>query len=1060
MVSYLHVAMGPGDIIADRYRIVSKLGEGGMGSVWLAEHQALGAAVAVKLIDPDIADDPSSLARFVREARSAAQLRSPYVVQIHDYGVDNGTPYIVMERLEGETLADRLDRTGTLTPLETTIVITQVARAVERAHAAGIVHRDLKPDNIFILQEQELFVKVLDFGVAKVQVAEEADPSLTSTGALLGTPYFMSPEQVNGSKDLDHRTDLWSLGVIAFNCLTGMVPFQGHGLGRLMVEICRDPLPVPSEIATLPDGFDEWFARALERDPNARFQTARELSEALNEVLAPGHQLDAHETIRTRFSADGGANDLNAPTLPGKQSLAALGNLPEPSTHLFGRAEAIAEVESLLSPKRLVTLLGVGGLGKTRLAIETAKRVAPYFPDGTWFVDLAAVGDANAVAAAAAGVFGVKQQSDKSITESLVDALGARRLLLILDNCEHVTAAAAELAAAVLAGCPEVKVIATSRELLAIADEQVWAIPPLAFAGASAPAVQLFVERASAIAPNFELGTEGEVVSQICQELDGIPLAIELAAARVRSLTPAQILARISERFRLLTGGSRATAQGRHQTLRNTVQWSFDLLTATEQTVLRRVSVFAGGFSLEGAEEVCSDDEIDALDVCDALDSLVSKSLLQVTRKGALVRFEMLRTIRSFGEERLKETGESEAVRRRHAVFFAKQSAMYFELWRSPRERDAYEWLDSEINNLREAFRWALDNDDLDSAAQIASDVGDMGRFRLREEAANWAEEVVERARAAKHRRLVVLLTWSASSAWAFSRFEDAQRFGEEALALLDDPAYDPFVWAYGDLAFVAIFGGDIPKAIELLRLGSEHPTDRHDRFMLAFHLFIMATAGYADDAAKIANDVVQKVESAGVPMSISIAYGAKGAALESTDAAGALAAYERGVQIARQAGARFMETLIAPRIAALHARSGEPLEALRGFERMLSSFGEATDVASVSAWRASLVVLLAKLGHHEGAATLHGTFADSIDASGVVAEHAAAVQQLTKEMGESAFADAAALGAAMSLREATNFAIRQVRIGLGQLQRTGDQHDTASQIRARTDARGVNTGS
>ncbi len=761
--------------------------------------------------------------------------------------------------------------------------------------------------------------------------------------------------------------------------------------------------------------------------------------------------VDAHESLRFLdmgehrvknvprpvhvFLLDDGGN-LAAHGLTSPESgTGGLGNLPVQSTSLVGRDEAVAEVVSLLGTNRLVTLLGMGGLGKTRLSIESASRVAHRFPDGCWFVDLAAVTDAGAVGLAAAGVFGVTQQAGKTIEQSLVESLGTRRLLVVLDNCEHVTSAAAGLAHAILASCPQARIIATSREVLSISGERTWPVPPLGVDGDTSPAVLLFVERARAGVPGYEAGADAAVIARICRELDGIPLAIELAAARVRSLNPAQILERLSERFRLLTGGSRAPERERHQTLRNAVQWSFDLLSESERAVMTRLAAFAGGFALDAAEHVCAGIGVEAGDVYERLDSLLSKSLLYVERPRGIVRFGMLETIRTFGVERLADLGELDGVRRRHAEFYARQSGEYFTVWRSPRERDAYQWLDLEINNLRVAFRWALEHDDVDIAARIASDVGDMGRFRLREEAANWAEEIVDKARVARHPRLAVLLTWCASSAWAFSRFGDAKRFGEEALALRDDPAFDPFIWAYGDLAFVSIFSGDIPGALRLLRTGAEHPTDRLDRFMMAFHLFIMATAGYAEDAAEIADDVVRKVDAAGVPMSIAVAYAARGAAIEATDPAGALAAYEHGIGVARDAGTRFMETLIAPRIAALHARSGEPRTALAGFERMLVSFGEATDIASVSAWRASLVVLLAKLGHFEAAATLHGTFAHAIDASGVVKEHPDAVARIREALGETAYAAAAERGAAMTLREASNYAIEQVRLGLTNLE-------------------------
>ena len=274
--------------------------------------------------------------------------------------------------------------------------------------------------------------------------------------------------------------------------------------------------------------------------------------------------------------------------------LALKGNLPSQANTLIGRAETLEQLSGLIDEWRLITLFGMGGMGKTRLAIAAALRSAPKFPDGTWFVDLAAVSDEGAVALAVAGVFSVTQQSGKTIEQSLVEALGGRRLLLIMDNCEHVTAAAATLTHTILASCPRLKILATSREELSIGGERLWPVPPLEVTGASAPAVELFVERARAVVPGFEPGAHGEVVREICRELDGIPLAIELAAARVRSLSPQQILRRLGERFRLLTGGSRAVRE-RHQTLRQAVQWSIYLLSEQERAVLLRASVFVGG---------------------------------------------------------------------------------------------------------------------------------------------------------------------------------------------------------------------------------------------------------------------------------------------------------------------------------------------------------------------------------------------------------------------------------------------------------------------------------
>jgi serine/threonine-protein kinase len=279
----------PGRVLAGRYRLEEHLGEGGMGAIWRAEHLVLAAPVAVKIIDRDVTEDEQAVARFMREAQAAATLRSPHVVQILDYGVDNGTPFIAMELLEGENLAQRIKRAGRLGAEETARIVTHIARAVGRAHEAGIIHRDLKPENVFLVHnEDEEIAKVLDFGVAKVEsttLGMGSEGARTRTGSLLGTPYYMSPEQAQGNKDVDHRSDLWSLAVIAFECLTGRRPFYSDGLGDLVIQICVRDIPVPSELAPVPLGFDKWFARAVEREPERRFQSARELTDALREAL-------------------------------------------------------------------------------------------------------------------------------------------------------------------------------------------------------------------------------------------------------------------------------------------------------------------------------------------------------------------------------------------------------------------------------------------------------------------------------------------------------------------------------------------------------------------------------------------------------------------------------------------------------------------------------------------------------------------------------------------------------------------------------------------------------
>jgi serine/threonine protein kinase len=345
-----------GRVIAGRYRIVSQLGSGGMGSVWRAEHLALGSPVALKLIDESIASVPEALERFEREAQASANLRSPHVVQVLDYGVDEGTPFLAMELLDGESLDDRLGRVGRLGPEETMRVVLHVARAIGKAHEAGVVHRDLKPGNIFLVRnDDEEVAKVLDFGIAKV---EDKVSTSTRTGSMVGTPAYMSPEQAQGLKALDGRADLWSLGAIAYECLTGDVPFDAEAVGGLIVKICTAPLPVPSQVAHVPPGFDAWFAKALERNPDKRFQSAKELSDALRVALGlPG----AGTMSSARFTIADLGTKTSASEAPGRVAAARtfssheLGPSSKPA--LAGRVRwALAVASGLV----LVVAFGLG----------------------------------------------------------------------------------------------------------------------------------------------------------------------------------------------------------------------------------------------------------------------------------------------------------------------------------------------------------------------------------------------------------------------------------------------------------------------------------------------------------------------------------------------------------------------------------------------------------------------------------------------------------------------------------------------------------------------------
>jgi serine/threonine-protein kinase len=295
-----------GTIIAGKYRLRRCLGKGGMASVWAAEHLSLRTEVAVKLIDPRIADQVEAMQRFHREARAAAALRSNHVVRVFDHGVDGDVPYMVMEILLGENLADRLDREKKLTPADTLRVVTHVGRALALAHAEGVVHRDLKPENIFLTKDEEsgFVAKILDFGVAKVTGPLAISQRFaTRSGVMLGTPWYMSPEQVMGEPTVDEKSDLWALAVITHECLTSRRPFEDQVLARLAEKICREePLP-PSQVASLPFEFDAWFLKALAKPREQRFRSAREMVDGLERALRPA--IDGEGRISSENWSDG-----------------------------------------------------------------------------------------------------------------------------------------------------------------------------------------------------------------------------------------------------------------------------------------------------------------------------------------------------------------------------------------------------------------------------------------------------------------------------------------------------------------------------------------------------------------------------------------------------------------------------------------------------------------------------------------------------------------------------------------------------------------------------------
>ena len=418
------------------------------------------------------------------------------------------------------------------------------------------------------------------------------------------------------------------------------------------------------------------------------------------------------------------APDLTA-DFPPLRSLEVLpNNLPAQVTTFVGRAREMAEVKRLLESTRLLTLTGPGGSGKTRLSLQIAAEVLDRFPHGVWLIELTTLSDAALVPEAIANAVDVREEPGRPQLETLIDKLRARQLLLVLDNCEHLIAGCAQAAEALLRRCPQLAILASSREPLSIAGETIWAVPSLTVPEsyrsveeadfdtlAQLEAVQLFVERAAAVRPDFALTQDNaRLIAKLCWRLDGIPLAIELAAARVKVLTLAQILTRLDDRFRLLSGGSR-TALPRQQTLGALIDWSYDLLSEPERILLRRLAVFVAGRTLEMAEEVCSGDGLDRRDIFDLLCALVDKSLAMIEPgPDGEPRYTMLESVWDYADEKLIQHGETARYRSRHLDYFTRFAEEAEPGLAGPEQKTWLDRLSTEHYNFNFALRWSVEN--------------------------------------------------------------------------------------------------------------------------------------------------------------------------------------------------------------------------------------------------------------------------------------------------------------------------------------------------------------
>jgi predicted ATPase/DNA-binding SARP family transcriptional activator len=685
-------------------------------------------------------------------------------------------------------------------------------------------------------------------------------------------------------------------------------------------------------------------------------------------------------------------------------------NLPAPLTSFIGREREMAEVQSLLPMTRLLTLTGAGGCGKTRLALEVARGLIEEFPDGVWLVDLAAVADPALVPATVARVLGVRDEPGQTLSMTLVEHLRQKRLLLVLDNCEHLVAACAQLTETALRACPGLSTLVTSREPVHVAGELTWVVPPLAAPDPEHPpslkdlvryeAVQLFVDRAKAILPGFAVGSQnGSAIGRLCRRLDGIPLAIELAAAQLRTLAVEQIDARLDDGFRLLSSASR-TALPRHQTLQATLDWSYDLIPEKEQTLFRRLAVFAGGFALEEAEAVCSGGEIEAPEVLGLLNQLVEKSLVvaEPAAEGAM-RYRMLDTLRRYGWTRSVESGEATAIQRRHAdTYLALAEQAREAVYRGVEQTAWWNRLDREYDNMRAALRWSIDAGEHETALRLAAAVYVLWFVRgPASEGLRWLEEALSPAAWASPAARAPALCAAGSLAW-WSRGdgERARTLCGESIALyrqLGDKS--GLAYTLGCLGWIVQTQHDHELAMTLVTECLALYRELGDIWGIGMALVLMAIA------SQLRGDHEQ-----------------------------AAALRDEGLPLLREVGDKEGVAMMLGRSGQLAQRHGDYERAVVLCTEGLALFRDIGDKRGTPACLEALAAVASAQGQPERAARLFGAAQTVREAGGFAlppADRAECERDLAAvgaRLGEKAFAGAWAAGRAMTLEEAVDYAL------------------------------------
>ncbi|MEL6343146.1 MAG: tetratricopeptide repeat protein [Myxococcota bacterium] len=636
------------------YVVEHLLGEGGMAEVWSVRHLLLDAHYALKVLTHS---DPHHADRLLAEGRAQARLRHPNIVPVQDILTVGDAMGLVMPRIQGPSLDNLLERYRP-THAESVALIRAITSGLAHAHDQGLVHRDLKPANILLDAHDGHWVpRIADFGLVK----HTAAPGQTRTGVMMGTLNYAAPEQIRDAAAVDHRADLFSLGVIVVELLSGTRPFQGNTVGETLDAYAKGP-----DLSGVPAGWRPLCTALLAFSASARLSSCAALVTQLDTLYPDDAQTPVAVHIAVADAPLGDTTATATATATGVDMPAVSHNLPSEPNTFVGRFQAIERLSAALSQRRLVVVQGPGGTGKTRLAVHFARQSLATYPGGVCFCDLSEAHTHEAMRRVIAQELGVTLRKEEP-DEKLGYAISGRgRCLIILDNFEQLVPSSAAVVSQWVAQAEQACFLVTSRIRLGVPDEQRFFLSTMS----DADAIELFVRRARARSPAFAPG-EHPALPALIRQLDNLPLAIELAAARVLLLRPAQMLHRMDQRFQLL---ARAPANpSRFDTLRATIDWSWALLSDWEKTTFAQCSVFESGFTLKAAEAVVDLSEHPGAPwLLDVLQSLIDKSLLRPMsgNQAPSPRFGMLVSLQEYAKARLKERSDEAACFHRHTVYY------------------------------------------------------------------------------------------------------------------------------------------------------------------------------------------------------------------------------------------------------------------------------------------------------------------------------------------------------------------------------------------------------